>query len=114
MNRIARGCTWPEGREPALWASTRPPPKARANPSAIWERHELWTHTKRREGLRSGTGALLSRPRAPARRGWSDGSCRQRHTQLHKRNGLDPAEPFPVGKHGGVPVKRSLEHGEHL
>jgi hypothetical protein len=50
MNWTARGLTCPEGRDPALWAETRPPPWARAKPSAIWERHEFSMQTKRSAG----------------------------------------------------------------
>ena len=35
MKAIARGLTWPDGREPALYVAIRPPPRARAKPSAI-------------------------------------------------------------------------------
>src|SRR5690606_24044683 len=46
MKRTARGLTRPEGREPALSASTPSPPWMRANASAIWLRFEFSTHTK--------------------------------------------------------------------
>ena len=46
MKAAARGLTWPEGREPALWAMTRPGPNDRANPSAICDRQEFSTQTK--------------------------------------------------------------------
>ena len=47
MNSTARGLTFPDGRLPALNASTRPAPWMRANASAIWERFEFSTHTNR-------------------------------------------------------------------
>src|SRR5215831_18231096 len=46
MASTALGLTRPEGREPALEASTFPPPCMRANASAIWLRFEFSTHTK--------------------------------------------------------------------
>src|ERR1044071_8066420 len=46
MNWTARGLPRPDGREPALKASTRSPPCRRANASAIWLRQEFSTHTK--------------------------------------------------------------------
>src|SRR5947199_3435640 len=50
MKATARGLTTPEGREPALWASTPSPPWRRANASAIWLRLAFSTHTKRMRG----------------------------------------------------------------
>src|SRR5215468_11003033 len=46
MASIALGFTRPEGREPALCASTFPAPCIRANASAIWLRFEFSTQTK--------------------------------------------------------------------
>src|SRR5438874_9334324 len=47
MNSMARGLTLPEGREPALNASTLPAPYIRANASAICERLLFSMQTKR-------------------------------------------------------------------
>src|SRR5205085_11872128 len=51
MNCTARGWTSPAGREPALAATTRPPPSVRAKPSAICDRQEFSTQTKSRCGM---------------------------------------------------------------
>src|SRR6185437_4472804 len=45
MNSTARGLTRPDGREPALYASTRPAPCMRAKASAIWLRLLFSTQT---------------------------------------------------------------------
>src|SRR5688500_8754254 len=45
MKRSAFGLITPEGREPALCASTPAPPWTRANASAIWLRLEFSTQT---------------------------------------------------------------------
>src|SRR6478672_11937462 len=45
MKRMAFGFTTPEGREPALNASTSAPPSMRANASAIWLRLAFSTQT---------------------------------------------------------------------
>src|SRR5262249_34159266 len=47
MKATARALTCPDGREPALCASTQPCPCSRANASAIWLRQEFSTHTNR-------------------------------------------------------------------
>src|SRR5438270_5601047 len=47
MAATARGLICPDGREPALTASTRPPPWRRAKASAIWLRLLFSTQTKR-------------------------------------------------------------------
>src|SRR5678815_1462103 len=47
MKRTAFGFTTPEGREPALNASTSGPPSIRAKASAIWLRLEFSTQTNR-------------------------------------------------------------------
>src|ERR1051326_6207625 len=46
MAAIALGLMRPDGREPALNASTRSPPWIWANASAIWLRFEFSTQTK--------------------------------------------------------------------
>src|SRR5437764_133856 len=45
MASTAFGLTTPDGRDPALYASTAGPPSMRANASAIWLRLAFSTHT---------------------------------------------------------------------
>src|SRR5262245_56943066 len=45
MAATAFGLTTPDGRDPALYASTDDPPNMRANASAIWLRLAFSTHT---------------------------------------------------------------------
>jgi len=47
IDAIAFGFTTPDGREPALKASTASPPCIRANASAIWLRQEFSTQTNK-------------------------------------------------------------------
>src|SRR3954454_20215120 len=58
MASMALGLTRPEGREPALWASTRPAPWMRAKASAIWLRLLFSTQTNRTR--RGGTEGVLT------------------------------------------------------
>src|SRR5690606_30350347 len=53
----------PEGREPALSASTPSPPWMRANASAIWLRFEFSTHTKSTRFLAPATISAATRLR---------------------------------------------------
>src|SRR6266705_529272 len=69
MASMARALILPEGREPALKASTRPAPCRRAKASAIWLRLLFSTQTKR---IRIGSSParrteLLNRDAGPAR-----------------------------------------------
>src|SRR5437764_14811144 len=54
MDWMDFGLTRPEGREPALCASTRPWPWMRAKASAIWLRLEFSTQTNRTCFIRHG------------------------------------------------------------
>src|SRR5688572_25023510 len=71
MKRIAFGLMTPEGREPALIASTPSPPSIRANASAIWLRLAFSTHTKRTRFFTDGPSAARGFGRA-ARRAFVD------------------------------------------
>src|SRR5579871_1193058 len=61
MNSTARGLTRPEGREPALYASTRPTPCRRANASAIWLRLLFSTHTNSTRLAEHPAGSLMAK-----------------------------------------------------
>src|SRR5690606_8950803 len=63
MKRTARGLPRPEGREPALRASTPSPPWMRANASAIWLRFEFSTHTNSTRFLGPATISAATRLR---------------------------------------------------
>src|SRR5580658_2846661 len=42
------------GAVPAEWTMTRPPPRRRVKPAAIWDRPALWTQRYRTSGFRYG------------------------------------------------------------
>src|SRR6478735_313599 len=66
MKRMAFGFTTPEGREPALNASTSAPPSMRANASAIWLRLAFSTQTNNTRFIRNTPGPASS-TRRPCR-----------------------------------------------
>src|SRR5947207_2921863 len=89
MAATALGFTRPDGREPALNASTLPAPWTRANASAIWLRFEFSTQTKSTRftdtppsmapGCGSPTPMILAGPRRAA----SAKEGAESHAELH-------------------------------
>src|SRR5690606_10071843 len=64
MKRIAFGLIRPDGREPALNASTSAPPCMRANASAIWLRLAFSTQTNNTRFIAASSAARRLRPAA--------------------------------------------------
>ena len=97
MRAMAVGSTFPEGREPALAIVQPPPARARAKPSAICDRQEFSTQTKRMLGM---TGGYRRGEASGSEDPWLGGRSAMESglgaDKVEPASGIDPAETTPL------------------